>query len=72
VPTGAADHAPEPRSADYTPAVYGDKAKSLGRQAALAQPLRRLSIAGVAEGLVEQRLARFDVGRPFLTQRDHL
>ncbi len=42
------------------------KAQAFGRQAAVAQPLRGLAGAGVAEGLVEQRLARFDVGRPFL------
>ena len=67
----AAGDVPEPRGADHAPAVGGDEAQSLGRQAAVAQTLRGLAVAAAAEGLVEQRLARFDVGRPFLTQRDH-
>ena len=66
-----AGHAPQPRGADHAPSVGGDQAQAFGRQAAVAQTLRGLAGAGVAERLVEQRLARFDVGRPFLTQSNH-
>ena len=43
-------------------AVGGDEGEPFGRQAAVAQALGGLAAARcVAEGLVEQRLARFDV-----------
>jgi len=68
---GATGDVPQPRGADHAFAVGGDKSEALGRQAAFAQSLRGLPVPGVAEGLVEQRLARFDVGVPFLPQGDH-
>ena len=63
---------PQPRGANDAFALGGDEGQPFGRQPAIAQALRALAITGLAEGLVEQRFARFDVGLTFVTQCDHL
>ena len=68
----AARDVPEPGGADHALAVGGDEGEAFGRQTALAQPLGGLARPQVAEGLVEQRLARRGIGRSFATNGDHV
>ncbi len=49
----------------------GDERHAIGRDAAFAQTLGGLGKAARAERGIEQRLARRDIGPPFLTDRDH-
>ena len=62
---------PQPHGADDAPVLDRDERQPFGRQPAVAQALRRLGEAALAEGLIEQRFARRDVERSFLTDRDH-
>ena len=50
----AQGNVPQPRRADDAAALGGDEGQAFGRQAVLAQPFRRLAVAGLAEGVVEQ------------------
>jgi len=67
----AAGNVPQPRGADDALALGRDERQAFGRQAVFAQPFRGLAIAVLAEGLVEQCLARVDVGKPFVADLDH-
>jgi hypothetical protein len=62
---------PQPHRANQAAAVGGGERQPFGRQPALAQPLGRLGEAGVAEGEVEQRFARGNVGETFVADGDH-
>ena len=65
-PARAAGDVPQPGGADDALAVGGNKESP----SAGSRPSRRrceaFAVAAVAEGFVEQRLARFDVTWPFL------
>ena len=64
-------HMPEADRAADGGAVMGDEGQAFRRQAAVAQPLRRLQVAGRTERPIEQAFdPRIGVGRG-VSDRDH-
>ena len=62
---------PQPHGADDAAVIDRDQRQPVRRQAAFAQPLGRLGETRGAIGLVEQRLARRDVGDFFFPDGHH-
>src|SRR6185312_3516583 len=70
--SGTTRNGPKARSTDDMIAVSGNECESIRRILSVAQALRALAPTASAERLVEQRLARRGIGRPFFSDRDHL
>jgi hypothetical protein len=68
----AGPHVPEPHGADNAAALGRDERKLFRRPAPFAKPLGGLAEPGRTVCGVEQRLARNDIGRPFVADRDHV
>jgi hypothetical protein len=70
--TGAAHDTPETGGANDALPVGRDKSEPFGWRSAVPQALRTLAPAVIAEGFVEERLARCDIGGTFFPDRYHL
>ena len=70
---GSRQHVPQAQRTDETPlAVQRGEGEAFGRQPALAQAFGGLAAACLAEGAVEQALARRDISSGFGPDRDHV
>ena len=69
-PVRTGRHLPEPHRTDDAAALGGNQRQF--RSTPFAQALRRLRESGRPVGEVEQRVTRCSLGRPFLTDGNHL
>src|SRR3954451_12679584 len=62
---------PQPHAADHAAVFAGHKRKTVRRQTALAQALRGLAVAAIAERRIEQSFTGRDIGERLGTNGDH-